>query len=267
VNPEGYKLTDFKKVYTEWDHVFAREGWGTIYLGNHDQGRMLTRWGNDSDEFRVISAKLLITFLLTMRATPIFYNGDELGMSNIKFDDIKDYRDVEIKAMYNYFKKRKQGVKQFMNDMKISARDNSRTPFQWDATPNAGFTTGTPWIKVNPDHVYVNQEAQEADENSVLNYFRKLTAIRKERLVFIYGFYSLYDYEHNEIYAYTRTLGKEGVLVILNFSKKLINYKIPEPLLVKKSPVINNETSLQFNHATSELVLLPYQALIFELAP
>jgi oligo-1,6-glucosidase len=228
---------------------------------------MLTRWGNDSKEFRVVSAKMLITFLLTMRATPIFFNGDELGMANIKFEDINDYRDVEIKAMYNYFKKKNQDVQQFMNDMKYSARDNSRTPFQWDASANAGFTTGTPWIKVNADHEYVNQEAQEKQAHSVLNYFRKMVDLRKSSLVLVYGHYSLYDYDHNEIYAYTRTLGKEGLFVVLNFSGKTITYPVPAPLLIKETPLVNNESTLAFDREKNDLHLLPYQALIFELAP
>lgn len=266
-NPDGYKLTDFKRVYTEWDHVFEREGWGTLYLGNHDQPRMLTRWGNDNPEFRSVSAKMLITFLLTMRATPIFYNGDELGMRNIRFDKIEDYRDVETIAMYNYIKNKKSSPKRFLQDMKLTARDNSRTPFQWNATPNAGFTTGKPWITINEDHVFVNQEAQEADENSVLNYFRKLTGLRQSELVLIYGHYTLYDDDHQQVYAYTRTLGKQGMLIILNFSKEPVTWHIPDPLMVKETPLINNETSLQFNHQANDLTLLPYQALIFELAP
>jgi oligo-1,6-glucosidase len=228
---------------------------------------MLTRWGNDSPEFRTVSAKMLITFLLTMRATPIFYNGDELGMQNIKFDDINDYRDVEVKAMYEYIKKKGSGTKRFLQDMKLSARDNSRTPFQWDATANAGFTTGTPWIKINEDYVFINQEAQDADENSVLNYFRSLTRLRTNRLVLVYGHYTLYDYDHPHVYTYTRTLGKEGVLIVLNFSKELVNWHIPDPLRVKHTPTVNNEASLQFDHEKNELTLLPYQALIFDLVP
>jgi oligo-1,6-glucosidase len=210
---------------------------------------------------------MLITFLLTMRATPIFYNGDELGMRNIKFDDINDYRDIETKAMYQYIQKKGSGTKRFVQDMKLTARDNSRTPFQWNATPNAGFTTGTPWIKVNEDYVFVNQEAQDADENSVLNYFRKLARLRNERLPLIYGHYTLYDYDHPKVYAYTRTLGKEGLLVVMNFSKEPVPWHIPDPLQVGKTPLVNNESVLQINHETNELTLLPYQALIFDLVP
>jgi oligo-1,6-glucosidase len=261
----GYQLTEFKRVYTEWDHVFETEGWGTLYLCNHDQPRMVTRFGDDSPEFRMLSAKVLITFLLTMRATPIFYNGDELGMINIKFDDINDYRDIETRSMYQYIQSKKGNVQRFLEDQKIGARDNSRTPFQWDGTPNAGFTTGTPWIKVNPDHAFVNQQAQEADGNSVLNYFRMLVHMRKERPALVYGHYTLYDEAHPKVYAYTRVLGKEGLFIVMNFSKDIVEYAIPEPLLLKERPVLNNEMSVQMNEG--QLTLLPWQALIYELGP
>jgi oligo-1,6-glucosidase len=263
-DPEGYKLVEFKKIYTEWNDVFAEEGWGTIYLGNHDQPRMLTRWGNDSPEFRLFSSKLLMTFLLTMRATPIFYNGDELGMANIKFESISDYRDIETLHMYQYILNKKGDVDQFLKDQQISGRDNARTPMQWDATPNAGFTTGEPWIKVNPDHVYINEAAQDADENSPLNYFRRLTHLRKEHPVLIYGKYSLYDANHEQVYCYTRTLDKKAIVVILNFSSELVNYDIPSAIRIKNyEPLINNHTTLQLNDHT--LVLLPWQAVLFEL--
>ncbi len=262
---KGYKLEDFKRLYTEWDHVFETEGWGTLYLCNHDQPRMVTRFGDDSPELRNLSAKVLTTFLLTMRATPIFYNGDELGMTNIKFDDISDYRDIETLSMYKYIEGKKGNVKRFLDDQKIGARDNSRTPFQWDGTPNAGFTTGTPWLKVNADHTFINQQAQDADPNSVLNYFRRLVHLRKERPALVYGHYTLYDETHPQVFAYTRVLGKEGLFIVLNFSKKLVKYPIPEPLMLKENLVLNNEQSVQLNER--QLTLLPWQALIFELGP
>jgi oligo-1,6-glucosidase len=263
-DPNGYSLPAFKKLYTEWNDVFAQEGWGTIYLGNHDQPRMLSRWGNDAPEFRVPSSKLLMTFLLTMRATPIFYNGDELGMANIKFETIQDYRDIETLYMYHFLQSQKEDVAQFIKDQQFGARDNSRTPFQWDATPCAGFTTCEPWIKVNPDHVYINQEAQDADGNSPLNYFRHLVQLRKDHLELIYGEYKLYDQEHEKVYTYTRTLEKTATLIILNFSDALVPYIIPQELHKKKFELIsNNETSLQ--QEGHELHLLPWQALIFKL--
>lgn len=263
-DPEGMKLTEFKQVYTDWNNVFAEEGWGTIYLGNHDQPRMLSRWGNDAPEYRVASSKLLITFLLTMRATPIFYNGDELGMANIKFDSIHHYRDIETLSMYQYIQQEKGDLEQFIKDQQQAARDNSRTPFQWDATSNAGFTTGEPWITVNPDHVFINQEAQDADGNSPLNYFRKYTQLRKDHLELVYGKYTLYDADHEQVYCYTRILGKAGIVVILNFSKELVHYTLPAAINIQNyDPLVNNETSLQLEG--NELVLLPYQALLFAL--
>jgi oligo-1,6-glucosidase len=263
-DPEGYSLKAFKKLYTEWNDVFAKEGWGTIYLGNHDQPRMLSRWGSDAPEFRLPAAKMLITFLLTMRATPIFYNGDELGMSNIKFENIHDYRDIETLYMYQYIQSQGGDLEKFLKDQQYASRDNGRTPFQWDATPNAGFTTAEPWIKVNPDHVFINQEAQDADGNSPVNYFRKLTQLRKEHPVLIYGEYTLYDADHEHVYLYTRFLDKTGIVVILNFSKELVTYHLPDGIHIKNyEPLMNNETSLQVNG--TELVLLPYQALLFEL--
>lgn len=261
-DPEGYSLPAFKALYTDWNDTFAQEGWGTIYLGNHDQPRMLTRWGNDAPEFRVASAKLLMTFLLTMRATPIFYNGDELGMANIKFDNIRHYRDIETLSMYQYTESQGGDLQQFIEDQKLGARDNSRTPFQWDATLHAGFTTSEPWIAVNPDYVFINEEAQNADGNSPLHYFRTLTQLRKEHLVLVYGTYTLYDQDHPQVYCYTRTGEGDNLVVVLNFSNELVPYDLPAGIRLKaEEPLINNETSLQLEG--NKLVLLPWQALVF----
>ncbi len=136
MDPKGYNLVEFKNIYSSWDSVFAQKGWGTVYLGNHDQPRMLTRWGNDSPQFRNFSSKLLTTFLLSMRGTPYYFNGDELGMNNIKFDKIEDYRDIESLTEYNKLKAAGGDLKRFIAAQKIGARDNGRTPFQWDATTN-----------------------------------------------------------------------------------------------------------------------------------
>lgn len=263
-DPNGYSLPAFKKVYTEWNDVFAREGWGTIYLGNHDQPRMLTRWGNEAADFRIPSSKLLMTFLLTMRATPIFYNGDELGMVNIKFESVQDYRDLETLSMYHYLQYQKGDTEQFLKDQQFGARDNGRTPFHWDATPNAGFTTGEPWIKINADHVYINQEAQDMDGNSPLNYFRHLVQLRKDHVELVYGEYKLYDAEHEQLYIYSRSLDKASTLIILNFSDELVPYTIPKELHKKHVELIsNNETTLQ--HEGHHVTLLPWQAVLFKL--
>ena len=259
MDPDGYKLTAFKKIYSDWDSVFAEKGWGTIYLGNHDQPRMLTRWGNDTPEYREVSSKLLTTFLLSMRGTPYYYFGDELGMNNIKFDNIEDYRDIESLSMYQQIKNKGGDLKRFLNGQKISARDNGRTPFQWDTTANAGFTTGKPWIKINTNFTTVNVAAEEKDPNSILNYFRKMVKLRKENPVLIYGKYTLLDKDNPDVYAYTREWEGKKILVLLNFKGKVssVNTGID---LSKAKLLMSNYTTASANGQ-----LQPYEAAIYEL--
>ena len=227
MDPNGYSLVEFKKIYSKWDHVFAKKGWGTIYLGNHDQPRMVSRWGNDSPEFREASSKLLTTFILSMRATPYYYFGDELGMSNIKFDTIGDYRDIETLNYYKKLQLEGGDLQHFLNGQKISARDNGRTPFQWDNTENAGFSTGKPWLKVNPNYKTINVAAEEKDPNSILHYFRKMVKLRKSLPELVYGAYALLDENNEQVYAYTRTLNSKKVLVVMNFSDKDVMFNLP----------------------------------------
>src|SRR5436309_2799228 len=262
VDPDGYDLVKFKEVYTKWNDVFARKGWGTIYLGNHDQPRMVSRWGNDGAEFKTPSAKMLITFLFTMHATPFFYFGDEIGMSNIRFDKISDYRDIETINMYKQIKRKKGDVKRFLENQKESARDNSRTPFQWDGSPNAGFTKGVPWLKVNPNHTEYNVELQDEDPDSILNYFRKMIRVRKAHPVLLYGFYHLLDKEHKQVYAYTRTLGDEKFLILLNFSKESLDYKIPGTFRHDEEILINNYKTCEQHK--DKIHLQPYQAIVMQ---
>jgi len=259
MDPNGYKLVDFKKIYSKWDSVFENSGWGTIYLGNHDQPRMVTRWGNDSPEWRELSSKMLSTFILTMRATPYYYAGDELGMNNIKFDKIEDYKDIESIGMYNQIKNRGGDLKEFLNDQKISARDNSRTPFQWDSTMNAGFTTGTPWLKVNANYRTVNASIEEKDNNSCLNYFRKLVKLRKDNLVLVYGKYTLLDIDNPDVYAYTRELNGKKLLILLNFTTKTATANTGvDPHSAKI--LLDNYNKDSFNGS-----LQPYEAVVLEL--
>ncbi|WP_223651282.1 glycoside hydrolase family 13 protein [Hymenobacter psoromatis] len=260
--PEGYSLLEFKQVYSKWDKIFAEKGWGTIYLGNHDQPRMVTRWGDDRPEFRPASSKLLTTFLLTMRGTPYYYGGDELGMTNIKFNKITDYKDIEVRNMYAQLKAEGGDLAQFVEAQKISGRDNGRTPFQWDASANAGFTTGTPWLQLNPNYAQVNAAAEEKDPNSILQYFRQATAMRRQHKVLVYGQYQLLDAANPHIYAYTRTQGAEKVLVVLNFSSEKRDWALPTGLTLGGKPWLNNYPT--FTPAAT-LALLPWQAVVVPL--
>jgi oligo-1,6-glucosidase len=259
VEPGGIKLTAFKNLYSKWDSMFEEKGWGTIYLGNHDQPRMVTRWGNDSPQWRELSSKMLTTFLLTMRATPYYYAGDELGMNNIKFNNINEYKDIESLGMYQQIKNNHGDLRQFLNDQKITARDNGRTPFQWDNSNHAGFTTGTPWIKVNPNYTTVNVASEENDSLSCLNYFRKLIKLRKQNLAFVYGKYQLLDKDNPSVYAYTRELDGKKVLVLLNFTDK--------PAAVNTGISLNNGRLLidNYGNASSVATLRPYEAAVYQL--
>ncbi len=262
MDPKGKSLTDFKKIYSKWDSVFAKKGWGTIYLGNHDQPRMVTRWGNDAPKYREASSKMLTTFLLTMRATPYYYFGDELGMNNIKFDKIEDYRDIETINYYRKLQNEGGDLDYFLQGQKISARDNGRTPFQWDDSKNAGFTKGKPWLKVNPNYKKINVAAQEKDPDSVLNYFRKMVRLRKSLPELIYGKYELLDRDNEKVYAYTRALNKKKVLVLLNFSTSLTKFEIPKTS-GSLNVLMNNIASL--NIKNNIVTLEPYQALLIRL--
>ncbi len=259
MNPDGYSLVEFKTVYSKWDSVFAEKGWGTIYLGNHDQPRMVSRWGNDAPEFREYSSKMLTTFLMTMRATPYYYFGDELGMMNIKFDSISDYKDIETLNMYKLTQKQGGDLNEFIDAQKISARDNGRTPFQWNSESNAGFSTGKPWLKINPDYTKVNVQTQDPDPNSCLNYFRKMVKVRRDHKTLVYGKYSLLDKENPSIYAYTRSDGNHHYLVLLNFSADEQSWLIPANLTEPKEIVINNYEVFSSQNRTVNLK--PYQSV------
>ncbi len=255
-----YSLVDFKKIYTDWNDTYSEKGWGTIYLGNHDQPRMTSRWGNDSDQFRVLSSKMLTTFLLSMGGTPYYYNGDEIGMINAKFDKIEDYKDIETLAEYEKVKNAGGDLNQFITDQKTGgARDNGRTPYQWNNSKNAGFTTGNPWIKVNDNHTYLNAEVQENDPNSNLNYFREMTKLRKSNLALVYGKYSLLDKENPDIYAYTRELDGKKLLILLNFSNKTATVNTDYNIADAKV-LIGNYTDVSLDKT-----LKPYEAIILEL--
>lgn len=260
--PAGYQLADFKRVYTRWDSAFAQQGWLAIFLGNHDVPRMVSKFGDDRPAFRAPSAKLLNTFILTMRGTPYCYQGDELGMTNIRFDTIEDYRDVATRNGYQQVKNQGGDLRAFLSTAKRLARDNCRTPFQWSAAPHANFTTGTPWLKVNANHSTVNVAAEDKDPASVLNHFRKATALRRQHPVLVHGQYQLLDQANPHIYAYTRTLGPEKVLVVLNFSAEKRDWTLPSGLKLSGPPWLNNYPAFR---AAPALALQPWQALVLPL--
>lgn len=256
---KDFGLVKYKEIFSRYDKTFKDKGWLSIFLANHDQPRMVSKFGNDTPEFREISSKMLSTFVMSMRGTPYYYHGDELGMINIRFDSIDDYHDVDTRNKYFGLKNRGGDLKAFLEEQKQTARENGRTPFQWDITANAGFTTGTPWLKVNPNYAIINAEAQEKDPNSVLNYFRKLVQLRKENPILIYGKYTLIDKDNPDVFAYTRELEGKKVLVVLNFSDK--NVKINTGFNIKNAKVL----IANYNNLAKDGLLRPYEAIIYKL--
>jgi len=216
-DPIEIDLPTFKKVFNDWDDHLKNGGWGSIFLGNHDFSRMVSRFGNDK-EYREQSAKLLATLLFTLRGTVYVYQGDEIGMTNVAYPSIEDYDDVETHGAWKDAIDAGKDMDEFMNVVHDQSRDNARTPIQWSASENAGFTQAQPWIKVNENFKDINVESQEKDSASVLNYYREIIKFRKEHLVFVYGDYESLDDENTEIYAYRRWNDSEEYLVVHNFS-------------------------------------------------
>ena len=259
---EGYDLATMKQVFTKWDQEFAEDGWLSIFLANHDQARMVSRWGNDSEAFRSASTKLLNTFILSMRGTPYCYYGDELGMTNIDFDSISQYQDIA--AINGYQKALSEGedMDLFMKRLNFGSRDNGRTPMQWDGSTNAGFTSGTPWLPVNPNYTEINAQVEDTDPYSVLNHFRAMTELRKQNPILVYGSYELLMPEHPTVYAYTRTMDDTRLLVLLNFSKENSEIQLDEQWS-NHSILINNYSDLDF--IDNSIKLKPYQAVILNI--
>lgn len=263
MDPAGVSLKELKEIYTRWDKALEGKGWNTVYLGNHDQPRMISHWGDEHEACREISAKMLFTFLLTMRATPFIYNGDEIGMVNIRFEKIEDYQDIETRHVYQQLKDQGADVQAFLKDQQLAARDNGRTPFQWDSSPNAGFTTGKPWIKVNDNYKKINAAAQERLPSSLLNFVRYLIRLRKDIPALIEGDYELLMPDHPDIYAYKRTTGKDTCLIILNFRGHVVECPDDCFIPVGGEVLVNNYPGITEKNGAWQLK--PYQALVCRL--
>jgi oligo-1,6-glucosidase len=261
----GWELLELKQIISRWQSELAGRGWNSFYLSNHDQPRSVSRFGDDG-QYRVESAKMLATFLHLLHGTPYIYQGEEIGMTNVAFHAIGDYRDIETLNFYQECVEKEIPPELVMAAIHAKSRDNSRTPMQWNSGPHAGFTEGTPWINVNPNYTQINVESQLSDQDSVLNYYRRLIALRREHPIVTYGSYELLLESHEQIYAYLRSLGEERWLVILNFSRE-------EPVFALPSNIeCPNVELLLANYPVSDaqdcklLTLRPYEARVCRLA-
>jgi oligo-1,6-glucosidase len=256
------KLTDLKGSFTKWQKGLDEEGWNSLYLNNHDQPRMVSRFGNDK-EYRLESAKMLGTFLHMMKGTPYIYQGEEIGMTNVRFDSIEEYQDIETLNMYNEkVIQNGEDPAKVMESIYVKGRDNARTPFQWDESEHGGFTTGTPWLQVNPNYKEINAKQAVEDEHSIYHYYRKLIQLRKEHPIIVHGSYDLLVPEDEKIYVYTRALENQTLLVALNFSAEQLSFNVPEQLQGKQSKIMisNYDGNDEFKPT---LALRPYEAIVY----
>lgn len=254
-------LRDLKEVMTRWQKGLEEIAWNSLFWENHDQPRSVSRFGNDG-EYWEASAKMLATCLHMMQGTPYIYQGQELGMTNVPFETIEDFRDLD--SINAYYELTGQGVfskEEMLQFLRYKSRDNARTPFQWNDKENAGFTDGTPWIMVNPNYTKINAEKQLGREDSVLNYYKNLIRLRKEHEIIVYGTYDLLLPDSKEIYAYTRTLGEKKLLVVCSFTAEQTAFEMPEEFLKGEVLIHNYEGSCGFTESGS-MMLKPYEAFV-----
>ena len=254
-----FSLVRLKQMVQTWYDAVGDSGWIVNTLGNHDYARLVSRFGDDQ-QHRAASAKLWLTFLATVRGTLGIYQGDELGMTNVAFDSIEDYRDVET---LNLYRERSTGLSEteqqdLLAYIQPESRDNARTPFQWDDTPHAGFSESTPWIRVNPNYTNINARQQEDDPHSVLNFYRRMLRLRKATPALVYGDYRCLNPDHETVYSYERVGQDQTCYVLLNFSDETVNTKAP---IAAYEVLINNYTEVKTN-AQGLIELAPYQAVI-----
>ena len=256
------QLKNFKKTMSKWQTELEGKAWNSLFLGNHDQARSVSRFGNDSPEYREVSAKMLVTCLHMMQGTPYVYQGEDLGMTNCPFETLEDLRDIEsINAFHELTGCGKVTPEDMMRYIRLRGRDNARTPMQWDDSANGGFTTGTPWIMVNPNYREINAKAEQEDPDSVFHYYQNIIGLRKKEPVMVYGSYQLLEPDSETLYVYTRTLGEEKLLVICNFTSDEETYRIPEEF-AEAGVLISNYHREQ---PEKEIVLQPYEALVLKI--
>ena len=256
---KSLELLDLKKVLSKWQTELEGQGWNSLFWNNHDLPRIVSRWGNDK-EYRIESAKMLATLLHGMKGTPYIYQGEELGMTNVRFDDINDYNDIESLNMYKDRLSKGYSHEEIMESIYAKGRDNARTPMQWDDSENAGFTTGTPWLAVNKNYDKINAKQCLQDENSIFNHYKKLIDIRKNNDTIIYGDYKLLCEDDENIFAYVRELNGDKILVVCNFYDKDVEFKFEGDFNYSKVLLSNYNDSSKM---IEKLKLRPYEAVMY----
>lgn len=264
-NHKKIRLTELKKVMSKWQTELEGKAWNSLYFCNHDQPRMLSRIGDDSPEYREACAKMLGTCLHMMQGTPYIFQGEEIGMTNYPFTDLKEFRDIEsINAYKELTEKGIISPEDMFDYISYKGRDNARTPMQWDDSPQAGFTSGTPWIPVNPNYKEINVKEQLGRESSVFYYYQKLIRLRKEYEIIVYGSYTLLLPDSEALYVYMRSYGEQRLLAICSFTEEETTYQMPEELAGRKGRVLISNYGREA--ADGKMALKPYEcmAVLFE---
>jgi oligo-1,6-glucosidase len=258
------RLRDLKAVLGRWQAGLAEVGWNSLYWNNHDQPRVVSRFGDDG-EHRVRSAKLLGTVLHLHRGTPYVYQGEELGMTNAPFDSIEDFRDIQ--SLNHYVEAVAMGAdpESVLAALRVRSRDNARTPMQWDGTENAGFTDGTPWIAVNPNHREINAQAELADEDSVFHHYRRLIELRHTEPAVAHGDFRMLFADHDQVYAFARRYGTTELLVLANFFGELATIEVPDADRWQGTEVVIANYPVDATENLRDLTLRPFEARVYRL--
>lgn len=260
---QGTDIRQLKKILTKWQKGLEGIGWNALYIENHDLARIVSTLGDDQNYWKESATALGMMYFM-MKGTPFIYQGQEIGMTNVKFDKVEDYQDVQSTGLY--YSKLEQGMAHddIMEIIWATARGNSRTPMQWSQEVNGGFTTGTPWLTVNPHYQTINVEAQEEDPDSILNFYKEMIALRKSEEIFVYGTYDLVFEDHKDIYAYTRTLGEKRVLILCNLTNKQTSINLDE-ITVSTDQLLLSNIPVEEHESIQELTLKPFESRIYSL--
>ncbi|MCD8511679.1 MAG: alpha-glucosidase [Bacillus sp. (in: Bacteria)] len=259
-----WKLTELKTIFSRWQEGLEDDGWNSLYWSNHDQPRAISRFGNDNEEYRVISGKMLATCLHMLKGTPYIYQGEEIGMTNVEFQSVEDYRDIEtLNAYKDYTEANLLTHEEIMEGIHKRGRDNARTPVQWSGDAHGGFTEGEPWIPVNPNYPEINAEKVLEDKKSIFYYYQNLIELRKEHPVIVYGKYELLMKEDEQIYAYTRSWEGQKLLVICSFTDDKAVFQAPQELQYSHKKLVISNYDVEEKEDISKLTLKPYEARVY----
>lgn len=261
---QGFDVKAYKDVLTNWQNSLEGKGWNALFIENHDIPRVVSTWGNDK-EYLTECAKAFGAIYFLQKGTPFIYQGQELGMTNVKYHSISEYDDVKTINTYN--ERIESGVSEeiALKEAWVTSRDNSRTPMQWNSNKNAGFTCGKPWIGVDENYKTINVEVEERDENSVLNFYKKLIRLKKSNEALIYGVYDLILEEDENIFAYTRTLNNHKFLIVANLTEEKAKYIYEKEKLNSKDLILNNYEVCAHENLT-EFTLKPYECRVYKLS-